>query len=371
MGRSGILAAALFLVGACGGDDTHVVLPCEALAPAGEWENITPSDVSLDPAFDTPAGENYGVHSFVIDPTNTANLFLGTSAQGIYKTSNCGATWSKVNTGENADIIDGGRQWTFVIDPSDPQTMYTNTGYGASNAWKSTNGGTDWKQLVDPAYAAALQFGGFVQYIRMDPTNPKHLLVTPHFECEVGQGPNGAPRSSGCILETRDGGSTWRILENAPAAGEGASQWMIDSTTWLWSAYFDGMFRTTDGGASWEPVIAQGTYSTTHGVRAANGTFYTGGVFSLLESTDGARWDAVEGAPGTDFVATDGARLFVGRGASYAMASLDNLSSWTQLPTPAFPHADNVLLWDLQYDADHKILYSLNATNGFWRLALE
>ena len=164
MGRSGILAAALLLVGACGGDDTHVVLPCESLAPGGEWENITPSDVSLDPAFDTPAGENYGVHSFVIDPTNTANVFLGTSAQGIYKTSNCGATWSKVNTVENADIIDGGRQWTFVIDPSDPQTMYTNTGYGASNAWKSTNGGTDWKQLVDPAYAAALQAFGTAGY---------------------------------------------------------------------------------------------------------------------------------------------------------------------------------------------------------------
>ena len=91
--------------------------------------------------------------------------------------------------------------------------------------------------------------------------------MTPHFECEVGQGPGGIPSTKGCILETKDAGATWRILEGAPPAGEGASQWIIDADTWLWSAYFEGMWRTANGGATWDPVIDKGTYSTANGVR--------------------------------------------------------------------------------------------------------
>lgn len=360
------------LASACGDDDSHTVLPCESVGAAGTWENITPAEVHLEGSFDTPAGQNYGVHSFVLDPRTTGQLYLGTSAQGIYKTADCGATWAKVNTGENGDVMDGGRQWTFQIDRDDPEVMYTNTGYGTGGAWKSTNGGVDWQPLVDPAYARALQFGGFVQYIRMDPTNSRHVLVTPHFECEIGQGPGGAPQTKGCILETKDAGATWRILEGAPPAGEGSSQWMLDADTWFWSAYFDGMWRTTNGGASWEQVVDRGTYSTTHGVRAANGTFFTGGVFTTLTSTDGgATWTDIEGSPGTELLATDGTRIFGARGAYYGTASVDAPGSWTQLPTPDFADANNVLTWDLQYDADHHILYSLNATNGFWRLVLE
>jgi len=362
----------LVALAACGaGTPPRTVLPCDSLGPGGAWEQITPPEVSLDPSFKTPAGENYGAHSFVINPRNTANVYLGTSAQGIYKTADCGATWKKVNTGLNGDVMDGGRQWTFVIDPGDPDVMYTNTGYGTGGSYKSTNGGVDWEPFVDPAYAKALQFGGFVQYIRMDPTNPKHLLVTPHFECEIGQGPGGLPSTKGCILETKDAGATWRILEGAPPAGEGASQWMIDADTWLWSAYFDGMWRTANGGATWDPVIDKGTYSTANGVRVPGGTFYSGGVFTTLQSDDGVSWSSLPGSPGTEFLATDGARMFAARGAYYGVAQVSSPSTWTQLPTPAFSKPDNVLTWGLQYDPDHHILYSLNATNGFWRLVLD
>lgn len=355
--------------GGSGGGE-RPVLPCASLGPVGEWEHITPAEVELDPAFETPAGENYGVHSFVIDPRNTATLYLGTSAQGIYKTTDCGASWTKVNTGENADAIDGGRQWTFVIDSHDSNVMYTNTGYGALNAWKSSNGGVDWQLLVDPAYAKGLQFGGFVQYIRMDPTDPKHLLVTPHFECEVGQGPGGLPSSAGCMVETRDGGDSWRFLENTPPSGEGGSQWMLDDKLWFWSAYFDGMWRTANGGESWQPVIAPGTYSTSHGVRVG-GTYYTGGVFTTLQSQDGITWTPLPDAPGTEFLTTDGTKLFGSRNGYYAFAPLDDLSSWTELPAPAFPRPDHVVTWGLEYDPDHHILYSQNSSNGLWRLVLE
>src|SRR6187402_3448933 len=92
----------------------HHIGSCDALAPAGTWEEITPSEVSLEADFKTPAGDNFGDHSFVIDPKDAAHVYLGTSAQGIYESKDCGATWKKINTGRNGDKLDSGRQWTFV-----------------------------------------------------------------------------------------------------------------------------------------------------------------------------------------------------------------------------------------------------------------
>src|SRR5690242_505194 len=50
--------------GGQGGAPPHTVAACDALGATGAWEQITPSSVSLDPAFNTPAGTNFGVHSF-------------------------------------------------------------------------------------------------------------------------------------------------------------------------------------------------------------------------------------------------------------------------------------------------------------------
>lgn len=344
----------------------HTVLPCEGLDAAAGWEHITPGEVDLGAEFDTPAGENYGVHSFVIDPQNTATIYLGTSAQGIYKSTDCGASWEHIDTGTNADVIDGGRQWSFVIDPVDPQVMYTNTGYGANGVWKSTNGGVDWEPFVDPAYLAAMQFGGFVQYVRMDASDHEHLIVTPHFECEIGA-VDGLPLTKNCILETFDAGQTWDILEGTPPAGEGVFQTMLDANTWYWSSGFDGMWRTADGGQSWAHVFDEG-YANASLVRAADGSLLAGGVFSTLISADGVTWSAIPDSPGTDVLAGDDELLFGSRNGFYVTASADDPTTWSELPMPAFPDPGYITTWDLKYDADHRVLYSLNSRNGFWRL---
>lgn len=350
-------------------DTGHVVTPCDALGEPGTWEHITPGEVNLAQDFVTPAGENYGVHSFVIDPQDTATVYLGTSAQGIWKTSDCGATWVHIDTGTNAETIDGGRQWTFAIDFEDPQVLYTNTGYGAFGAWKSTNGGVDWDPLVDDEHLAVLQFGGFVQYIRMDETNPQHLLVTPHFECEVGA-LDGLPATPNCMLETMDAGATWTILEGTPPAGEGVTQRMLDADTWFWAEGFGGLWRTGNGGASWEHVYDEG-YATAAVFGLPSGGYVTGGVFSTLRSDDGITWTSIADSPGTEFFAGDDETIYASRNGYYSSASTADPTTWTELPMPDFPSPDYVVTWDLQYDRDHQILYSLNSRNGFWRMRVE
>ncbi len=155
----------------------HVVTACPAIdagsAEAGAWEDITPPQVSLDVDAATGAGRNYGTNSFVIDPNDTATVYLGTSAQGIYKTTDCGGTWTHIDTGRNGKVMDDGRQWAMLIDPTDPSVLYANSGYGPANGiFKSTNGGVDWDQILTPDVAKNFIYGGFVGGIRDGPDQP-------------------------------------------------------------------------------------------------------------------------------------------------------------------------------------------------------
>jgi hypothetical protein len=364
------IAGAVLVLCACGDDgDGHIVRSCDQATSADGWANVTPNEVSLDGEFDTPAGQNYGVHSFVLDPDDTSILYLGTSAQGIYKSENCGATWTHINTGTNGDKLDAGRQWTMQIDPDNPKNLYTNSGYSpnGSIAWKSTDGGVSWAELISPDYIKALQFGNFVAQITMDPTSPRHLIVTPHFECEVGT-VNGLPATKACLLETMDAGGTWRILEGTPESGEGAGQWIVDSQTWYWAAYFGGLFRSSNAGASWDKVMDG--YALPAAFSPGNGKWYTGAEFNVIEGSNDGAWAALEDSPGANQVTGDATTLFVSRGASFNSAPVSDLTAWTELETP-FEGEDNVLSWGLHYDADHHMLYSLNSTKGFWRLRVD
>jgi hypothetical protein len=346
------------------------VLPCDSLV-RGTWEAMMPPGTSLDRDFETPAGTNFGMHSIVLDPRNAGVVYLGTSAMGIHKSDDCGATWTHVNTGANAELIDGGRQWTFEIDPEDPQVLYTNTGYGAEGiAWKSTNGGVDWEPLIQTPEVAALQFGNFVSQIVMDPTNPRHLIVTPHFECEIGA-VEGRPLQRGCVLESTDAGETWRILEGEgqPTGGEGAGMWMEDADNWFWSSYFGGLHRTTDGGHTWEHLFDE-RYTTPGHFRTADGTRYVAGIFSTLTSTDGDEWVDLEGGPGSDALIASSEIAFASRNGHYHFAMVSDLSTWTELPRPPFPYPENVVTWHLAYDEEHRVLYSINSINGAWRYAM-
>jgi len=326
--------------------------------------------VHLEDSFVTPAGTNYGVHSFVINPKNRAVVYLGTSAQGIYKTVDCGAHWALINTGRNGDQLSKGRQWTFQIDSSNPEVLYTNSGYGTNTAWKSTNGGVDWDPLIDAKTLTAMENGGFVHMIAIDPTNSKHLIVTPHFLCVPGA-VNGLPKTANCIFETTDAGATWQIHDNAPVNQEGDGIWITDAQTWYWAANPNGLWRTANGGGSWQHVVTSG-YTLPHVLQPGNNTLYAAGVFSLLRSTDnGVTWAALEGAPPTDGIAGDATTLFSVKHATFTTASVSSSANWTTLPSPTLADPDRMQSWDMQYDPDHHLLYSVHNVGGFWRLVTQ
>jgi hypothetical protein len=352
----------------------HHIGSCDALAPAGTWEEITPSEVSLEADFKTPAGDNFGDHSFVIDPKDTAHVYLGTSAQGIYESKDCGATWKKINTGRNGDKLDSGRQWTFVIDPDDPQVLYTNAGYGQNNAWKSTNGGVDWDQVLTPNITSAAPYGGFVGGIGMDPSNPAHLLVGWHAECSP-------PNTKACYAETKNGGVSWTMRNGDPSwgGGEGTRYDILDANTWLFNSESNGMWVSANQGASWSKVQGvNGSHAGGEIYRSANSTLYMGTVDGVMRSIDrGLTWSKLPDSGSFVFgVIGDGTKLYTSSyfpfnapgpapWSPYSSTSEVQPATWTTMDSPLMKNGGG-----LAYDPVHHILYSSNLNAGMWRMVV-
>jgi hypothetical protein len=391
---------------------------CSALPVAGTWQNVTPPTLNMgewcapyngtcpSPAM-TANGQigTYGTNAFVLDGNNPGTIYLGTSSLGLWKSTDCGSTWSHVDTGTNSQAIDGGRNWTMVMDPTNSQVLYTVSGYDQGGVFKSTDGGVNWKQILTQNILNATGatpcadssdknvcggFGAFVEKITMDPTNNEHLLVGFHSDCGGTTPLPGATVDSsngwGCLAESQDAGETWTLTTSAvPWSGlDGPGQTMIDATTWYYATNGgSGLWRTTTGGVSSDGTSPAWTQVFTGSVNgsvyeASNGVFYTGGV-NINWSTDGVTWMTMSNSPGagsengsTPMIAVGGV-FYLGSGDGYYTAplvsgslSFTKISSTpiTSVPTTPVEQAPAAYL---DYDSVHHILYTSNLDGGFWR----
>jgi photosystem II stability/assembly factor-like uncharacterized protein len=79
----------------------------------------------------SPGGD---VPLLVIDPKNPRILYTWT--QGVFKSTDGGTTWHKLDVGGAVD--------TLAIDPRNPQNVYAGAGFSGA-VLKSTNGGASWR----------------------------------------------------------------------------------------------------------------------------------------------------------------------------------------------------------------------------------
>lgn len=352
---------------------------CDALGAVGTWQNVTPPAI--------PAGAT--VFALAVDPVNAGTVYLGTIHEGIWKTTDCGAHWTHIDTGRNAAVLDAGMNWTFVVDPVEPNIVYTNAGYGAGSngLFRSTNGGVDWDPIwppADPALSSAFNYN-FANTVAMDPHDRRHLLLSFHEACLP-------PHRHVCIAETMDAGASWHLLDGDArwtTDGEGVRvDFLDDDRTWMWSSQVDGLWRTSDGGASWAQLTTQGAnhLQATQMMRALDGTFVLAGMGDLWTSprgTSAGAWTSVEGSgPLPGGVVSDGTHIYTSNcyyvgfcevGSTrpfYFRASESDPTSWSTLPfaPPAEMHHTGGVLG---YDRAHHVLYSSNLDRGFWRIVTE
>ena len=358
-----------------GGATAGAVQPCPALPATGVWEDITPTkERGLD-------GVVYNSQALMLDPFDAGTLWLGTARpnppasdarSGLFKSSDCGASWVQVDSGENADSLDRSSLWSMAIDPIDRGVMYTVGANGALGLFKSTDAGVDWQQLfpAESEFAKHVQ-ANFVGAVVMDPTDHRHLVVTSHGACSApyGSGP------SACQAETLDAGATWTIVPNPDALGfqENAGAYVLGSDNWIYADPATSTYRTTDHGKTWKVVGpgAQGGEGRARPIPVApDGAYYLPTDHGVLKSADqGASWSMLASSPMSFALAIGDAQLYTCPefSASFRTASLADPTSWSELPSPAL-RAPNWGSAFLDYDEAHHILYSSSFQGGLFRM---
>jgi len=150
-----------------------------------------------------------------------------------------------------------GRIADIAIVQDDPATWYVAVGSGG--VWKTENAGTTWVSLFDGQGSYSIGSLG------LDPSDPNRIWV--------GTGENHGGRHNGFgdgIYKSNDGGKSWEKmgLENSEHISKIIVHPEDPDTVWvasqgpLWSAGGQrGIFKTTDGGKTWENTLSSGEYT--------------------------------------------------------------------------------------------------------------
>jgi len=188
--------------------------------------------------------------------------FMGTTGGGLWKTTDGGLNWDPVTDGQMNSASIGAVQ----VCESDPDIVYMGTGetqirgniQQGDGAYKSTDAGETWEHI-------GLTETQNIARIRIHPDN-----------CDVAWvaafGKHSANNPERGIFKTTDGGATWRNVLNK-SDGAGGVDISVDVTNpdviyaAIWEAWRrswgmssggedSGLYKSTDGGESWTEITA-------------------------------------------------------------------------------------------------------------------
>ncbi len=227
-------------------------------------------------------------------PSQPNVFYIGVNNGGVWKTNDYGRTWKPIfdsqPTGSIGDI---------AVSQSNPNIIYAASGEGlqrpdlsvGDGVYKSTDGGTSWRNM-------GLRDAQQLASIIVDPTDPNRIFVA-----ALGH-PYGANNERG-VYRSLDGGETWqRVLykdENTGAIQVAfdpkdpqtiyADLWAARQGPWengAWTGPGSGLFKSTDGGATWNqlskglPTFAQGLGRIGFGIAESNPKI----IYATVEAKD-------------------------------------------------------------------------------------
>ena len=219
--------------------------------------------------------------------------YAGAASGGIFKTTDNGAHWDPIFDREPVSSIG-----SLAVAPSDPNVVWAGTGEAfirsnisiGNGIYKSTDAGKTWTH-------AGLDVTGRIGRVVIDPRNPDVVLA-----CALGHA--YGPQPDRGVYRTTDGGKTWQrtlfVDENTGCSDLAidarnprvlfAGMWQIEIHTWgrTSGGAGSGLFKSTDGGATWTRLTGHGLPHAPIGksaVQIARGN--SNRVYALIETGDG------------------------------------------------------------------------------------
>jgi photosystem II stability/assembly factor-like uncharacterized protein len=206
-----------------------------------------------------PALTSGRVMSVAVHPTNPGVIYVGSASGGVWKTVNGGASWQPVFDKEGSFSIG----WV-TLDPKNPHVVWVGTGernaqrsvgYG-DGVYKSEDGGRTFKNVGLPK-------SEHIGRVVVSPKASDTVYV-------AAQGPLWAPGGDRGLYKTTDGGKTWepvlKISENTGVTDvvlDPRNPEVVIASAWQRRRHFytlidggpeSGLHRSTDGGRSWTKV---------------------------------------------------------------------------------------------------------------------
>lgn len=245
-------------------------------------------------------------------PNQPNTYYVGAASGGIWKTIDGGVHWEPIFDGQPVSSIGA-----LAIAPSNPNIVWAGTGEPwirshisvGQGIYKSTDAGKTWTLM-------GLEKTGRISRVVIDPRNPDNVLVG-------ALGHAYGPQPERGVFRTTNGGKTWeRVLftdENSGCAHLEmdpsnpqvvfAGMWPIEIRTWGRESggIGSGLFKSTDGGVSWKRLSGNGLpVRTTGKIVFAIAPNNSKRIYALIETGDGVPLNGKETDRGKLWRSDDG-----------------------------------------------------------------
>jgi photosystem II stability/assembly factor-like uncharacterized protein len=252
-------------------------------------------------------------------PGQRDHFYFGSVNGGVWETTDTGRTWKPIFDGQPIATVGA-----LAVAPSDPRILYVGSGEAdmrsdiaqGDGAYKSTDGGRTWSHL-------GLRDTQQIGRILVDPRDANRVFV-------AALGHPYGPNAERGVFRTTDGGRSWEkvLFKDADTgaidlAFRPGDPRVIYASLWQtrrppWSVYppsngpGSGLYKSIDGGTTWTAITGGGFPAHPGRIGLALAPSRPDRVYAMVDATEGGLYRSDDG--GTTWIHASGDRRIWGRG---------------------------------------------------------